>query len=131
MRKLRVPPTSGALAGSVALTSLEVMPIRSADVFTEFQLASTAFTVTVKGASTAWALGAPDLPLAVPGADVSPGARICSLAKAPALTMTLLEVAFDKVPLVKLRVMVVATLCDKLVNVATPAIVLALRGPWS
>jgi hypothetical protein len=43
----------------------------------------------------------------------------------------LLEVAFVKEPLVKLRVMVVATLWDKFVNVATPPTLLAVRVPWS
>ncbi len=42
-----VPATSAALAGSVALASLEVMPTVSVEV-TGFQLASTALTVTLK-----------------------------------------------------------------------------------
>ena len=45
--KVFVPATSAALAGSVALASLEVMPTVSVEV-TGFQLASTALTVTLK-----------------------------------------------------------------------------------
>ena len=43
-----VPATSAALAGSVALASLEVMPTVSVEL-TGFQLASTALTVTLNG----------------------------------------------------------------------------------
>ena len=52
-------------------------------------------------------MGVPVLPLAVPGAAVSPGTSNWSLAKAAALTTMLLEVALVREPLVKLRVMVV------------------------
>ena len=54
---------------------------------TGFQLASTALTVTVNGLPDACELGVPVLPLAVPGAAVSPGSRSCSFANAPALTV--------------------------------------------
>jgi len=46
--KVRVPATSAALAGKVALASLEVMPTVWV-LLTKFQLASTALTVTVNG----------------------------------------------------------------------------------
>src|SRR5258708_39537432 len=52
----------------------------------KFQLASTALTVTVKAAPAVCAVGAPVLPLAVPGAAVSPGTSNWSLARAPAFT---------------------------------------------
>ena len=42
-----MPATSAALAGSVALASVEVMPTVSVEL-TGFQLASTALTVTLK-----------------------------------------------------------------------------------
>ena len=45
--KVLVPVTSAALAGSVALASVEVIPTVSVEL-TTFQLASTALTVTVK-----------------------------------------------------------------------------------
>ena len=61
----------------IAIVSVEV---------TRFQLASTALTVTVNDAAGGLRrTGVPVLPVAVPGAAVSPGSRICSLANAPAL----------------------------------------------
>ena len=85
--KVFVPATSAALAGSVAFASVErdARPCRCE--LTTFQLASTAFTVTLNGAPAVCALGVPVLPVAVPGAAVSPGTRSCSFAKAPALTV--------------------------------------------
>src|SRR6185369_6378841 len=50
-------------------------------------LASTALTVTLNGVLAVWVMGAPVLPVAVPGAAVSPGARICSLVNAPTLAV--------------------------------------------
>ena len=73
--RLPVPPDKGALAGSVALASDETIPTVSATVATRFQLASTAFTVALKAAPAIWDVGVPVLPVAVPGADVSPGAN--------------------------------------------------------
>ena len=52
---------------------------------TGFQLASTALTVTLKLLPAVWAVGVPVLPVAVPGAAVSPGIRIWSFVNAPAL----------------------------------------------
>ena len=46
--KLFVPDTSGAFAGKVAFTSVEVIPTESLMVLTRFQLASTALTVALK-----------------------------------------------------------------------------------
>src|SRR5258708_21341834 len=56
-------------------------------VLTTFQLASTAFAVTLNAAPAVWADGVPVLPVAVPGAAVSPGANNCNLANAPAFTV--------------------------------------------
>jgi len=79
------PLTNAALIGNVAFTSLEVIDTVSL-VLIRFQFTSTALTVTLKAVPAVCAVGAPVLPLAVPGAAVSPGARICSFAKAPAVT---------------------------------------------
>src|SRR5437667_463757 len=84
--KLLAPPTSAALPGKVALTSLEAMATVSL-VLIRFQLASTALTVTLNAVPAVWTVGVPALPLAVAGAALSPGASICNLAKAPALTV--------------------------------------------
>src|SRR5947207_2498407 len=85
--KVRVPATSAALAGRTALASEEVIPTVSLTVVTGFQLASTALTVTLNGVPEVCAVGVPVLPVAVPGAAVSPGRRICSLVKAPTLAV--------------------------------------------
>src|SRR5438477_286138 len=85
--KFFVPATNAALAGNVAFTSLEVIPTVSVIVLTRFQLASTALTVTVKGVPALWAVGVPVLPVPVPGAAVSPGARSCTFVNAPAFTV--------------------------------------------
>src|SRR5438445_152709 len=45
----------------------------------------TAFAVTPKPMPAIWALGVPVLPLALPGAAVSPGTRSCSLVNAAGL----------------------------------------------
>ena len=73
--KAFVPLTSAALAGMAAFPSVEVMATVSL-VLTTFQLASTALTVTEKAVPATCAEAVPTLPLAVPGAAVSPGARI-------------------------------------------------------
>src|SRR2546429_594906 len=65
------PATSAAFIGSVALPSLDVRAAVSVED-TTFQVASTAFTVTVTAAPAVCAVGAPVLPLTVPGAAVSP-----------------------------------------------------------
>ena len=82
--RLRAGATSAAGAGGVALVSL-VLRATVSSAETGFQLASTALTVTLKAPPAVCALGVPVLPDAVPGAAVSPGSRIWSLANAPAL----------------------------------------------
>ena len=81
-----LPLTNAVLAGNAALRSLEVIATVSL-VFTAFQLASTAFTVTLKAVPAIWAEGVPVLPEAVPGAAVSPGASSCNFANAPTFTV--------------------------------------------
>src|SRR3989440_514416 len=84
--KVFVPATNAALAGNVALASLEVIPTVCVFVLTRFQLASTALTVTVNAPAAVWAVGVPVFPVAVPGAAVSPGTNNCNFTSAPALT---------------------------------------------
>ena len=84
--KVFVPATSAALAGNVSLASVVVTPTMWV-LLTTFQFASTALTVTLKEAPAVCALGVPVLPLAVPGAAVSPGSNSCNFAAAPALTV--------------------------------------------
>ena len=84
IEKVFVPATSAALAGSVAFESELVIATVSVEE-TGFQFASTALTVAVNALPAASAVGVPVLPDGVPGAAVSPGRRICSFAKAPAL----------------------------------------------
>ena len=62
------------------------MPTVSVEL-TRFQLASTALTVTLNEPPAVCAVGVPVLPVAVPGAAVSPGSRIWSFANAPGLTV--------------------------------------------
>ena len=57
-------------------------------MLTTFQLASTALTVTLKAPPEVRAVGVPVLPVAVPGAAVSPGTSICSFTNAPAVTVS-------------------------------------------
>ena len=85
--KVFVPATSAAFAGRLAWPSDEVIATVSL-LLTGFQLASTALTVTLNAEPEACGLGVPVLPLALPGAAVSPGSRICSFANAPAPTVT-------------------------------------------
>ena len=106
--KFLVPLTSAVLAGNTALASVEESATVSL-VFTTFQFASTALTMTLKAVPAAWAEGVPVLPLTVPGAADSPGASNCNLVKDPGATTTLLEVALVKVPLVKTMFIVSAT----------------------
>ena len=55
------------------------MPTVSVIELTRFQFASTALTVTLNAPPAVCAVGVPVLPVAVPGAAVSPGRRIWSL----------------------------------------------------
>src|SRR5262245_27717644 len=84
--KVLVPEASAALAGSVALVAEAVMPTVSVIVSTTFQLASTALTITLNGVPADCGLGVPVLPLAVPGAAISPGTSNWSLLNTAALT---------------------------------------------
>src|ERR1051325_10603608 len=71
-----VPATSAALAGNVALLSLEEIETVSVTVATVFQFASTALTVMFVAVPAVCAVGEPVLPVAVPGAAVSAGASV-------------------------------------------------------
>src|SRR5712664_3525022 len=70
-----VPASSAALDGSAALASEEVIAAVSFALVIRFQFPSTAATVTLNAAPAVWAVGVPVLPLVVPGAALSPGAR--------------------------------------------------------
>jgi len=70
--KSRVPATRAAFDGSVAALSDDVMATVGVAEATTFQFASTAFTVTVTSPACR-DVGEPVLPVAVPGAAVSPG----------------------------------------------------------
>src|ERR1044071_9673368 len=83
-----VPATSAALAGKVALVSDDVMPTVCVIVLTKFQFASTALAVTLNAVLALADVGEPVLPVAVPGAAVSPGTSNCNFTNAPAFTVT-------------------------------------------
>src|ERR1043166_6741368 len=87
--KLFVPETSAESVGNVALASLELKLTVSVTVPATFQKSSTALTTTLKATPAVCARGAPVLPGAVPGVDVSPGASNCNLVKALAPTLRL------------------------------------------
>src|SRR6266404_369178 len=127
--RLVVPAASAVAAGRVALMSLELRPTVSLTLLTRFQKASTALTVTAKLLPTIWPLGVPVLPLAVPGAALSPGTSNCNWAKAAGLTRMLAEAALVRPLLEKLRLTVLATLCERLTNVTTPFTAVALKVP--
>ena len=99
---------------------MQVIPTVSATLVTTFQLVSTALTVTLYPAPAVCAVAVPILPLTVPGAAVSPGVSNCSRANPAGLTTTLADVAPVRPALLKSIVMVVATLCDRLVKASTP-----------
>ena len=121
-----MPAVNAAAAGRIALASDEVNPTVSVTEPTRFQLASTALTVTLNGASDVSAVGVPVLPVEVPGDAVSPGTNSWSFANAPAFTVTLavvypvnpvalavmvrvppvLKVKLDKVKLVQPRALI-------------------------
>src|SRR5206468_8662765 len=91
--KATVPALRAVLADRAGFGAEEVRPTVSLTVLTTFQLASTAFTVTLNAVPAICALGVPVLPAAEPGAEVSPGANNCSFAKEPAL-MVIEELVF-------------------------------------
>src|SRR5437867_4993452 len=120
--KLFVPETRAALTGKVALESEdEVIPTVSVTFVSKFQFASTALTVTLKAVPAICAVGVPVLPVAVPGAAVSPGAKSCNFVNVPGLIAIGSESTLLKPVLVKLMVMFVARLCERLAKVTTPA----------
>jgi len=88
--KVLTPLDNVLFDGKPAATSEDVIAILSAAApVTIFQLASTAFTVTVKAVPFDCAVGvAPVLPVAEPAEATSPGNNICSLANAPAFMVT-------------------------------------------
>src|SRR5262249_44591954 len=118
--KLLVPPASAAFGGRTALLSLEVMATVSF-VLIKFQFASTALTVTLNAVPAIWAMGVPVLPVGDPGAAVSPGRRICSLAKAPAMTGTAGEVFAALLPSERSEAVTMAVLLRFTLNVCVPA----------
>jgi len=85
--KVWVPLLKAALAGKVALASVELIATVSLAVATRFQLASTPLTVTEQAVPAVCAAGLPVMPVLLPGEAVSPGINSCSLAKAAALTV--------------------------------------------
>src|SRR5262249_50673047 len=70
-----VPDAKAAFDGSTAFASEEVIAMVSVTDETTFQFASTPFTVTLNALPAVCAAGVPVLPLAVPGAAVSPGVK--------------------------------------------------------
>ena len=81
-----VLPLSSAI---VALLSLAVMVTFGTALPARFQLASTALTTMplAMAVPAVWANGVPVLPVAVPGAAVSPGSRTSNLLAASAVTV--------------------------------------------
>src|SRR6185503_17442987 len=124
-----VPETNAASAGKVALPSVELRSTVSVTLLTTFQKLSTALTVMLKAVAAVCAVGVPVLPLAVAGAAVSPGTSSWSFAKAAGLTTTLPDVTLVRPLAVKLSVIVLATLWDRLANVATPLTAVAVKVP--
>src|SRR5213596_3870401 len=85
--KVLVPADNAALAGLVSFGSVAVTPTVWV-LLARFQLASTALTVTLKALPAVCDAGVPVLPVAEPGAAVSPGTSNCSFTNAPGLTVT-------------------------------------------
>src|SRR6266540_3410745 len=131
--KVCVPATRAALAGSAALASEEVIPTVSVAVVTVFQLASTALSVALIGVPAVCAVGAPVLPVLLPGAAVSPGTKICSLVKAPTLKVMsglVFAVLVPSVMSVAVTVQLPAVLLVRL-KLFVPATSAALAGSTS
>src|SRR5262245_11360528 len=125
-----VPLTSAALAGNVAFASDEAMATVSLVLMT-FQKVSTALTVTLKAVPAVCPLDVPVLPVAVPGAAVSPGTSICNFVNAAGLTTILLEVTLANPDALKVIEIVAATLCERFVNATTPPTAVILVVPCS
>ena len=115
-----VPETRAVFIGKVAVVSLEVMPTRSVTELTGFHSASTALTVTITSAPANCAVGVPVLPVALPGAAVSPSTSNCSFENAPTLTVTLALVPAVNPEAVAVMVGVPAVLKVRLDNVRVP-----------
>src|SRR5437016_171393 len=115
-----VPAASAAFDGNSAVASVEVIPTVSVTELTTFQLVSTALTVTLKLVLAVCALGAPVLPVALPGEAASPGTSNCSFTNAPALTVTLELVLAVKPAALAVRVWLAAVLKVRLDKVRVP-----------
>src|SRR5207247_2386390 len=129
---VRVPADSAPLAGRMALESLDVIPTVWV-LLTRFQAASTERMVTLNAVPAAWAEGVPVLPVALPGAAVSPGTSSCSFTNAPTLTMIdglVLAVLVPSVMSVAVTVQLPAVLLVML-KVPDPAANAALAGKTS
>src|ERR1035437_1264594 len=81
MSPVMVPPASALSSGVIAVPSVVVRWMVSPETLTMFQVASTAFTVTVSKSPEFIAVGIPPLPVRVLGALVSPGSNTCSWVK--------------------------------------------------
>src|SRR5262245_27864109 len=79
--------------GCDALASVDRMPTLSVAVGTRYQFESTAYTVMGTTEPAVCVDGDPDLPFAVPGAKVSPGASAISFANGPVTRMPGVELA--------------------------------------
>jgi len=77
-----VPPAKEALEEGSRWRSLEVIAAVSF-VLMRLKLASTALTVTVKAVAAVCGVGAPLLPVAAPGAALSPAASTCTRGEGP------------------------------------------------
>src|SRR5439155_3622598 len=81
--KFRVPAANAVFAGKVAALSLEVIPAVSVTVFTRFQLASTALTVTEKAVPAVRAVGVLVLPGPCPARRFRPAPAIAVSQRLP------------------------------------------------
>src|SRR5437016_2352536 len=88
---VRLPPAAPLSSAIAAATSELLIATSAAAPLITFQSASAALTRTLLTMATPaiWAVGAPVLPLLVPGAAVSPGSRIWSLLTGPGATAKL------------------------------------------
>src|SRR5439155_1414581 len=102
-------------------------------LLTRFQAASTERMVTLNAVPAAWAEGVPVLPVALPGAAVSPGTSNCNLTNAPTFTVIeglVLAVLVPSVMSVAVTVQLPAVLLVML-KVPDPAANAALAGKTS
>src|SRR5213078_3322807 len=124
-----VPARSAPSAGSMALASLEVVLTVSV-LLTRFHAASTDRIVTLNAVPAVCAVGVPVLPVAVPGAAVSPGTNTCIFTNGPAFTV--IEGLVLAVLLPSLRSVAVSVLLpvvlELTLKVCVPATKAALTG---